>query len=218
MSMINDALRRASSMPNPAGEPSAVQPPPLPWTSAFPENGVLPAEQPVEESKSNSLPILLLAIFLFCLAGAAGLYLWERTHRSTSVQAPASGAHAAAAQPPITAMNAVSNFVPATARTLSRVTANAAVAATNIDVVSAARGIVNPATAPPAPAAASGAPAQFPTLRLQGIYYRPENPSVMINGHTLYLNDTVQGVTVASIDTSSVTLVLSGRTNILTLR
>jgi hypothetical protein len=59
---------------------------------------------------------------------------------------------------------------------------------------------------------------QFPPLRLQGIYYKPNNPSVMVNNRTLFIGDQIQGVTVVSIDASSATLVLSGQTNILTLR
>ena len=68
------------------------------------------------------------------------------------------------------------------------------------------------------PPAAPAPPPKFPQLRLQSIFYRPANPSVMINGRTLYLDDEVQGVTVADIQPSSVTLVLSGHTNVLTLR
>jgi hypothetical protein len=59
---------------------------------------------------------------------------------------------------------------------------------------------------------------KFPPLRLQTIYYRPGNPSVMINSKILFISDEVSGVTVADISPSSVTLVLSGQTNVLTLR
>jgi cytoskeletal protein RodZ len=76
-----------------------------------------------------------------------------------------------------------------------------------------------PTPAPVTPAAATAASqVTFPPLRLQSIYYRSNNPSVMINGRTLYVNDEVQGVTIAAIQPASVTLVLSGRTNVLTLR
>ena len=40
----------------------------------------------------------------------------------------------------------------------------------------------------------------------------------MINGKTLFVTDEISGVMVADITASSVTLVLSGQTNILTLR
>jgi sRNA-binding carbon storage regulator CsrA len=40
----------------------------------------------------------------------------------------------------------------------------------------------------------------------------------MVNNRTLFIGDQIQGVTVVSIDASSATLVLSGQTNILTLR
>jgi hypothetical protein len=59
---------------------------------------------------------------------------------------------------------------------------------------------------------------RFPALKLQSIYYRSNSPSVMINGKTLFVTDEISGVTVADITPSSVTLVLSGQTNVLTLR
>jgi hypothetical protein len=65
---------------------------------------------------------------------------------------------------------------------------------------------------------ANSTPAKFPPLRLQSIFYRPSNPSVMINGKLLCISDEIQGVLVADIQPSSVTLVLSGYTNVLTLR
>ena len=52
----------------------------------------------------------------------------------------------------------------------------------------------------------------------QSIFYRPSNPSVMINGKLLCVSDDIQGVLGADIQPSSVTLVLSGYTNVLTLR
>ena len=41
---------------------------------------------------------------------------------------------------------------------------------------------------------------------------------MIINGKTLFIDDQINGVQVADIRSSSVTLVLSGQTNILTLR
>jgi hypothetical protein len=81
--------------------------------------------------------------------------------------------------------------------------------------------VARPAVVPPAAVAVATtptAPVRFPALKLQSIYYRPTNPSVMINGKTLFVSDEISGVTVADITASSVTLVLSGQTNILTLR
>jgi hypothetical protein len=71
---------------------------------------------------------------------------------------------------------------------------------------------------PPMTPSPPATPPKFPSLRLQSIFYRPANPSVMINGKTLFLDDEIQEVRVVDIQPASVTLVLSGYTNILTLR
>src|SRR4051812_45360833 len=100
MSMINDALRRASAgnftgppplpaMPAPGALPplldqSAVVPPPM-LPEAAPE--LLP---PPLSANKNSLPILLLIVFLFSAAGAAAVYIWERSHHPATREQPAS--------------------------------------------------------------------------------------------------------------------------------
>lgn len=218
MSMINDALRRASSAApdeqQPAGiDPGSCVPPPLPGSAIPPNEGCPPLLHPVPPRKS-SLPILLLALLLLCLAGAAGVYLWERNHRPPLPKQNAQGQTLAAAKlsEPAPARPVAQ---PVSAQPTQQVAAVAA-APTNAGTIAPA-----PATAPPTNVVAAAAPlppVQFPPLRLQSIFYRKTNPSVMINGRTFYVNDHVQGVQVAAIDPASVTLVLSGRTNILTLR
>lgn len=69
---------------------------------------------------------------------------------------------------------------------------------------------VTTALPPPAPV--------FPALKLQGVFYRPSKPSVMLNGQTLFLNDEVEKVKVVTITPNTVTVVWSGQTNVLTLR
>jgi hypothetical protein len=73
-------------------------------------------------------------------------------------------------------------------------------------------------TPTPAPVPVVHTPVRFPPLRLQSIFFRPSSPSVIINGKTLFVTDEINGVTVADIQPASVTLVLSGQTNVLTLR
>ena len=57
----------------------------------------------------------------------------------------------------------------------------------------------------------------FPVLRLQGIFYRPRNPSVLINAKTLPVGGMVAGVRVIAITPESVTLQWNGETKVLTL-
>lgn len=63
----------------------------------------------------------------------------------------------------------------------------------------------NPPVAPTNPP-----PAQFPPLRLQGIYYRPDRPSALINRRTLFVGDIIEGATVVAITPNSVTVEISG--------
>lgn len=56
----------------------------------------------------------------------------------------------------------------------------------------------------PIPVAAS--PAAFPALTLQGIYFRPSNPSVVINSRTLHQGDEIAGARILAIDRKEVTV------------
>lgn len=74
------------------------------------------------------------------------------------------------------------------------------------------------ATTPLLDAGSSVEIATYPSLRLQGIFYRQSRPSVIINSQTLEVGDLVEGVTVTDITPSSVTLQWRGQTKTLTLR
>lgn len=227
MSVINDALRRASaargaSVPPPAppllagqeceSEPEqAVPPPPLP-ASAFPapapltmrEDSLPPGLEPEEPSgaRGNKMQMVLAVLLVLAVGTVAVL---NQFHKKKEGQAVDVSANAGSKK-----ILPNANAVQSAAQTLSAVTNRAAVATAPLPLAA-----VTPVVAVPA---APVAPPKFPPLRLQSIFYRPSNPSVMINGRTLFLDDEIQGVTVADIHPSSVTLVLSGHTNVLTLR
>lgn len=217
MSAISDALRRAS-----AAQSEGAAPPPLP----VPEGGAPPMiaaaapelllpedsnEGSDEESGKRFSPLLMVVFLLFAIGAGAGFYLWKGGGKTQRVLAKEnSTAQIVAVAKKIEA----SNPAAAPAKVESNQPLRESVAATPTRQETAP-------VPPPAPAVKPSAPripVAFPPLRLQGIYYKPSNPSVVINGRTLYLNDEIQGVTVATIAPSSVTLVLSGQTNVLTLR
>jgi hypothetical protein len=207
MSAINDALRRASGAaaggneppPLPVGDSVGALPPPLSGI-ALADDGLPPLLQPPGAKKAFPW-ILVVVAFLFCVGGAAGFYWWkQRNQRPVVVLKPAKPVEAAARS---TVEKQPTTPAPSTEKP------NASSAAPEKAVATAPALVAPPIPRPPV---------QFPQLRLQGIYFKPSNPSVMINNHTLFLNDQIQGVTVAGIDSSSVTLVLSGQTNVLTLR
>jgi hypothetical protein len=217
MSMINDALRRASDAAK-----NSPEPPPLPVTpvaeSAPPPMMAPPAEEglslrPLETQPRSKLPYILAILLFCCMAGAAVVYVWEKQKKAPRVQPvkPVVASAAVKSPDPVSAeVRVATASQPASARTPAQTTTATTVAAKPIP--SAAPAVA--ATATPI----NTAPVRFPQLRLQSIFYRPSNPSVMINGRTLFMDDEIQGVKVAAIEPSSVTLVLSGQTNVLTLR
>jgi hypothetical protein len=227
MSMINDALRRASSAsktPPPPPSFGAVPPPPPPpgAAGAFATpppsfdgaDGLPPALEIEEPQKSggNKIQVILAVALVFVVGIAVFINFWAKKTEAKSVdvsknqgsKAILPNAAAARVQPP-------TNAIAQATAILSAVTNRG----NPVAQVGQQAGAPAPA---PAPAAPPQPPPKFPALKLQSIFYRPSSPSVMINGKTLFVDDEIQGVMVADIQPSSVTLVLSGHTNVLTLR
>lgn len=69
----------------------------------------------------------------------------------------------------------------------------------------------------PAPQPKPAGPPEFPPLKLQGIFYRLNNPSVIVNGKTLWMNQSISDVKVIKIERSAVTVEFDGRTKVLRL-
>jgi hypothetical protein len=65
-----------------------------------------------------------------------------------------------------------------------------------------------------APAAPPVPKPEFPTLKLQGIFFRQSNPSVLINGKTLRTGERIEGVRIIKIERDNVTLEWSGQTRV----
>lgn len=216
MSQINDALRRAGHIAH-ANQNAAPMVPPMPAAAPplpLPPPPIIPGMAAGESggSKSTVIQIVLASLLVVSVTIAAAVNFWEKRNRSNADAKPSSAAgakktlpmEATKANPSLPAPNSTSSV------TISNpAPASAATTTTNIKapVVSA----------PPAPSHPVE-PVKFPPLRLQSIFFRPSNPSVIINNKTLYVDDQIQGVLVADIQPASVTLVLSGQTNILTLR
>lgn len=244
MSAINDALRRASraagtgapasvlpAMPvPPPGAPAPVRPPPPPMPAAAPMelppviasvHAVPAALAPLPPVKKRSNLPLVIAVLMVCLGGAVvGYVVWQKKFHFLQVQA----------KEPVEVTDndriaALSGDEKAIKKVVSEDLGSnalpAALKATPLPAPEPPRH-ANPVPVKPAPAPAPPpvphVPVRFPALRLQSIFYRPSNPSVIINGKTLFLTDEINGVTVADIQPASVTLVLSGQTNVLTLR
>jgi len=54
-------------------------------------------------------------------------------------------------------------------------------------------------------------PVTFPAVRVQGIYYRPERPSALINRKTYFIGDQVQDAKVVAITRDTVLLEIEGQ-------
>ena len=173
MSLINDALKRASKSP---------PPPPVDAGAPF-----RPAEQP------RRSPVLVPAISLIALVifGLAGWFLFRGWQAS----------RAAAASDAKTSVAARENAEARRSGSL----------ATNQSVTATALASTNALTAA---AASQAAP---PPFKLNAIFFRARNPSVVINSKTLYIGDKVAQAKVLKIERESVTLEKGGQTNVLTL-
>ena len=247
MSMINDALRRASSAAkSSSGGTSSPQllPPeaaPMSGSDAGPSNPPSPpvldtvAPPPiyaglngattappvihVEPQKKPSWSIIIIVLLVFCLVGAAA-YLWQKS-RNVMVQAVEKSEDELRLAPLVG--ERPSNVTSVTQSEVLNHTTNASTGvglSGRTPSVGANQGVGQAfsAAVPVATSAIPAVPVKFPPLRLQSIFYRPANPSVIINNKTLFVADEISGVKVADIQAASVTLVLSGQTNILTLR
>jgi hypothetical protein len=61
-------------------------------------------------------------------------------------------------------------------------------------------------------------PETFPTLKLQGLIWHPQRPSVVLNGKSLFVGEKVEQAVVKAITPDSVTVVWKGEQRVLTLR
>jgi hypothetical protein len=61
-------------------------------------------------------------------------------------------------------------------------------------------------------------PETFPTLKLQGLIWHPQRPSVVLNGKSLFVGEKVEQAVVKAITPDSVTVVWRGEQRVLTLR
>ena len=204
MSLINDALRRAQQE-HQKTTPVTVSdnnPPPL---------------RPVEPLRnSGGGAKWIFALLAFLLIGAAIYFLWLGSRQSASSQTTIANnttpdLPAGANHPPPIATHPDTGVKPAPVVAPPVQTNTVIVVVTNF--VAATPPVTNSiATNSPPPAPV------FPTLKLQGILYLPSNPSVMLNGKTLHLNEEIEKAKVVAITQNSATVVWSGQTNIMKLR
>lgn len=233
MSLINDALKRASTKP-------AEQRPDLP--------PAVPVVEPAAGHKmAGAVPIIALVVLAVVLMAA---FFWMRGRKPEAVQAQAPAVETAQQAAP--AQVAAAPAAPSAAQTLADPLHKAAALANTISTQNregeavaqtiAATAKTNPAEAPApstapaavatpaqaAPVAVAAAPAvvnevraapvEPPSLKLQAIFFRMSHPTVVINGKTLARGESVDGVKVMEIRRNEVDVELNGQKQTLALR
>jgi len=212
MSLINEALKRASQSQR------------LQGSSPAPGTPLKPAET---RTRSPNSALSLAPIVILALAGVAGWFFWKYWQANHPSAAPI-----AASQPPATgpavAGTPAGPPAPSPAKPVaahaagSNPTAPPAAVTTKPPVprtTTAPPSANPPAAVHPSPPEAPPAKVEFPPLRLQIIYFRMSKPEVMLNGQLLTIGDSLDnGVKVVAIDRQSVTLELNGQRKVLNLR
>lgn len=190
MSLINDALRRANQGKK---EPEKSDGAPM-----------QPVHAPTRDRASFLGPILLTLIVLVLMMAA--FLFWKGMQTKKEL---------AAADKKLIAPPRVAPTVPAEPKPLVQA-APAIPAPPIIATNGSTNSIVTNLTVAtnPAPPPVDPGP---PPLKLQGIFYRPSNPTAMINGKTVGIGELVSGARVLKIDRQEVTLERAGKLEILTL-
>jgi hypothetical protein len=175
MSLINDALKKASQTPAPS-TPAELKEPLR-----------IATHTPAPRWPMFVVPPLVAVVF------AAGTLLvirgWQGSRkvsaRETAIQSVA--AQNSPTQVVVKAQNTTANG----ATTVTAVTPAATATVTNTPV--------------------------FPNLKVQGIFWRPSRPSVVINGKSLFVGEKIEKAKVVAIDQETVTVVWNGEQRVLTV-
>jgi hypothetical protein len=204
MSLINDALKRATR-----NQPTTIPIDPEP---------VAPM-QPVEYRRGGLpwyfFPALLAILAVACWFIVKGVQ--ARRESSNPVPKPIS-VHARESEPQAPASSsATAGGMEASPTNPTRV-ASTPPPALNNSLPSEAGPTTTEATAAPTPPVPSPPPEPAkPAYRLQGIFFRPGNPSALLNGKSVWVGSRIDGATVKTITRESLTIEVDGQTTVLTL-
>ena len=194
MSLINDALKRATQTQPPGSTPPAILKEPMRPAGPVP--------------CAPGLPVYFVPVLLFVISGAC-FFLWKGWETTNQNQVASNAIVAKAREPVAPPEIAMDENIAIPANRVFSVE----------DDPDPALAVVTPAV----PEATSTVPVEeppkppAPVWKLQGIFYRPANPSAVVNNKTVFLGDLVGNSRVKAIDRQSVTLERDGETHVLTL-
>lgn len=203
MSLINDALKRATRN--------------QPTTMAIAPEPAAPM-QPVEYRR-RGLPWYFFPALLAIVAAACWFIVMgvqARRESSSPVPKPIT-LHAREPEPqtptPTPASTAGAEASPATS---TRVASTPPTVPNNSIPPEAATPATEASAKPPPPAPAPPTEPAKPAFRLQGIFFRPTNPSALVNGKSVWVGSRIDGATVKTITRDSLTIEVNGQTTVLT--
>lgn len=219
MSLINDAIKRANQANKDRqapGNPAAPSP-------AEMQSVDTPRSQPAGGSMTSML--LIAGIVVFVLLGGSLLFLSMSGSRAHEEPAGSLVSETVPSAPtsttPVPQPDESPVVMPVPAESLVADALQNPVPPPTTIVPGDPAGVATPSTAPviaASPLAQPAGPRPFPELKLQGIYYRLRDPSVMINGQTLEIGDVVENARVIRIERKEVTLELDGQHKVLRLQ
>ena len=232
MSLINDALRRTSQSQAPPAIPAETPP--------------LRPVDPSPSQTSLALVLAPVIILLLGLAGWFWVKWWESSIQVSQNSNPgrvaareisrASGPRPAMAQDdeltplePVARGSAPGGFLPlrqnARPGSPPELPARAAIPAPAVAPSPLETSIATvPTNIPQAPTIAiptiapDVAKPATPKFKLQGIFYRPANPSAVINGKVVYIGDKVEQARVLAIEKDEVSIEYQGQKSVLSLQ
>ena len=203
MSLINDALKRAKQ-----AQQKNDPPPSAPSTPLRPAEPARPGDSPTGLLWPIAVALLLLMI-------GAGV-VWFVVNRSGATK---SVARVPTSKPATQAASATTPMpIPTSSQANPVPVVRSHPPAAPSPASAPAPTVTSPGQIPLAtnvPAIATEAPPALP--KLQGILYRPDRPSALLNGRTVLIGGRSGEFLVVAITQQSVTVVRAGQTNVLSL-
>lgn len=191
MSLINDALKRATqAQPGSKSEPAIATP-----------------MEPVDSPRQVGLPSYFTPVLLFIISGACWFLVkgWETNRQAGHSSKPINVQARENAN-----MEASRNAEPAPAPEASVESLIPPHRDFGLhDVADASEETSGPVVS---------SDEAKPVFKLQGIFYRPTNPSAVVNSKTVYVGDLISSGRIKAIDRQSVTIDLGSETKVLTLQ
>jgi hypothetical protein len=210
MSLINDALKRAST-----SRPMLT------------EAQTLPLMQPVQEGSRGAgpLPIVLFIVGVGALLVSGGFWLKSNgtPPQAAVIPEPVQIATPAPAPALVAAETITTNLpLPTVSPTLAaEIPASdepTVVAEEQKPVAKPSRTVAATTGTKPTEAAVQRAAEAQPDFSLQAIYYRMKGPTVVINGKTLKVGDTIAGAKLVAIERTAAEIISQGTRRKLTLQ